>query len=73
VFDSPRPSQVTERFSTTVDGFELSAEQIEGGWRVCFGSKVGEDKHIDHAVAKATGTTATETIEIVRRLFPPPT
>ena len=64
---------MTESFSTTVNGVELFAEQIEEGWRVRFGSKVAEDKHIDFAVAKAVGVTAVEAMEIVRRLFPPDT
>ena len=64
---------MTESFSTTVNGVELFAEQIEEGWRVRFGSKVAEDKYIDFAVAKAVGVTAVEAMEIVRRLFPPDT
>jgi hypothetical protein len=44
---------VTESYSTTVDGGELVAEQIEDGWRVRFGSKVVEAEFIDHALAQA--------------------
>lgn len=64
---------MSESFSTTVNGVELVAEQIEEGWRVRYGSKVAEDRHIDYAVAKAVGITAVEAMEIVRRLFPPGT
>jgi hypothetical protein len=62
---------LTESFSTTVNGVELVAEQIEAGWRVRFGSKVAEAQHIDYAVATAVGVTAVEAMEIVKRLFPP--
>ena len=68
-----RPAALTESFSTTVNGVELVAEQIEEGWRVRYGSKVAEDKHIDVAVAAAVAVTAVEAIAIVRRLFPPGT
>lgn len=64
-------SALNESFSTTVNGVELVAEQIEEGWRVRFGAKVGEDKHVDHAVAIAVGTRPSEAMEIVKRLFPP--
>lgn len=64
---------MTESFSTTVNGVELVAEQIEDGWRVRFGSKVAEDKHVDHAVAEAVGITLGEAVEILKRLFPPGT
>jgi hypothetical protein len=64
---------LSESFSTTVNGVELVADQIEEGWRVRFGSKIAEGKHIDVAVATAVGVTAVEAMAIVRRLFPPGT
>ena len=64
---------MTDRFSTPVDGVELSAEQIEGVWHVSFGSKVGQDEHIDLAVAKAMEAPPTVAMEVVKRLFPPGT
>jgi len=63
---------VTERFSTTVDGVELSAEKTESGWRVTFGSKVVEGRFIDHVVAEAVGVLPAEALKLLRRLFPPP-
>lgn len=62
---------VTESFSTTVNGVELCAEQVEDGWCVRFGPKVCEDQYVDRAVAEAVGITQTQAMEIVRRLFPP--
>lgn len=68
---SPIAPAVTESFSTAVNGIDLCAEPIEGGWRVRFGSTVVDAPFIDHAIAKAVAISPGQAVEIVLRLFPP--